>query len=43
MIAPYLQQNRSKTTKFSEKNEFIFEFYDEKYIRIVDLYSQCDG
>ncbi len=24
------------------KNEFIFEFYDEKYIRIVRLNNQCE-
>jgi hypothetical protein len=39
MIAPYIEQKRQNF----EKNEFIFGFYDEKYIRIVDLINECDG
>ncbi len=38
MIAPYLEQKRQNL----EKNEFIFRFYDEKDIRIVDLNNECE-
>jgi hypothetical protein len=33
---------RAKTTKFREKNEFIFGFYVEKHITVVDLNNECE-